>query len=112
MMKEDRQFLTLFHLSQLSGLVLSSIGSFLVPLIIWILRKDQIANLDYHAKGVLNFQLVLFILSIISVPLIFIGVGVVLLIAIWVISIIFPVINTVKVSNGEDFFYPFRVNII
>ena len=67
MKKDDQQFLTLFHLSQLSGFILPSIGSFLVPLVIWILRKDQINNLDYHARAVLNFQIVLFCTNVTAI---------------------------------------------
>ena len=38
-MREDRQLLMLTHLSQLLDFV-SGIGEFVVPLILWILKKE------------------------------------------------------------------------
>ena len=111
MKRVDDKFLSLFHLSQLSGLVLPTFGSFVVPLVIWVLRKDEIYNLDFHAKAVLNFQVTILLLSILCVPLVFIGIGVLLLILLWFISVLYPIINTIRISNGESINYPFKINL-
>ena len=74
-MKEDRQTIVLTHLSQLLDLV-SGFGGFIVPLVIWIVNKDKIYDMDEHGKSILNFQISMFIYAIICVPLILlIGLG-------------------------------------
>ena len=111
-MREDRQLLMITHLSQLLDLV-TGIGGFLVPLILWLTQKDKILGMDTHGKMVLNFQISIFLYSIVSIPLIFLfGLGILLLIGIGIISIVFPIVNAIKVSNGEIPSYPLSLEII
>lgn len=53
---EDRGFITSLNLSALSFMVFPILG-IIVPLIIWISRKDKIRNLNEFAKEILNFQI-------------------------------------------------------
>lgn len=111
-MREDRQLLMLTHLSQLLDLV-TGIGGFIVPLVIWLTQRDKILGMDAHGKMILNFQISIFIYSIVSVPLILLfGLGIFLLIGIGIISIVFPIINAIKVNNGEIPSYPLSIEII
>ena len=48
-MREDNQLLVITHLSQLLDLV-TGIGGFIVPLIIWATQKDKVAGMDMHGK--------------------------------------------------------------
>jgi transcriptional regulator with XRE-family HTH domain len=53
---EDRGFLTSLNLSALSFIVIPILG-IIIPLIIWISRKDKIRNVNEIAKAILNFQI-------------------------------------------------------
>ncbi len=53
---EDRGFLTSLNLSALCFMVFPVLG-IIVPLIIWISRKDKIRNINEIAKEILNFQI-------------------------------------------------------
>lgn len=111
-MREDNQLLVLTHLSQLLDFI-TGIGGFIVPLVIWLTQKDKVAGMDLHGKMILNFQISLFIYSIISLPFILLfGLGFVLLALVWLMGLIFPILNAVKVSNGEMPSYPMTINII
>jgi len=111
-MKEDRQLLAVAHLSQLVTLVLG-FGSLLLPLFIWITKKEDTYLMDRHGKHIINFQLSLIVNCIICVPLIlFFGLGIFGFVILGVISIIFPIINAVRASNGEDPEYPLSYNFI
>ena len=111
-MREDRQLLMLTHLSQLLDLV-TGIGGFIVPLVIWLTQKDKVLGMDTHGKMILNFQLSIFIYSLISVPLILLfGIGILMLIAIGIIAIVFPILNAIKVNNGEIPDYPLSIKIL
>ena len=59
-MREDNQMLVLTHLSQLLDLV-TGIGGFIVPLVLWLTQKDKVAGMDMHGKMILNFQISLII---------------------------------------------------
>jgi uncharacterized Tic20 family protein len=54
--QEDNGFLVSFNLSALSFLLFPILG-ILVPLIIWIQKKDKIKQLNELAKRLLNFQI-------------------------------------------------------
>jgi len=111
-MREDNQMLVLTHLSQLLDLV-TGIGGFIVPLVLWLTQKDKVAGMDMHGKIIINFQLSLFIYSIISIPLIFLlGLGIILIIIIGLIALILPIMNAIKVSNGEIPYYPLTIQFL
>lgn len=111
-MREDNQMLVITHLSQLLDLI-TGIGGFIVPLILWLTQKDKVEGMDFHGKMIINFQISMFIYGLICVPLIFLfGLGFIGLIGIAIIMLILPIINAIKVSNGETPHYPLTIGII
>ena len=99
--KVDTQLLMLTHLSQLLSYV-TGFGGFVVPLIIWLTKKEDIADMDEHGKSIINFQITMFIIAAISVPLIFaFGLGILSLIFVGIVSFVIPIVNAIKASNGE-----------
>ena len=111
-MKTDRQLLVLTHLSQLVSLIIGC-GSLILPLIIWLTQKDKVFDMDRHGKMIVNFQLSIVVLYIVCVPLILLlGLGLLGWFILGIVSVIYPVINAVKVSNGENPEYPLSFNFI
>ncbi len=66
-MREDRQSLMLTHLSQLLDLI-TGFGGFIVPLVVWLTKKDEIYGMDEHGKSIINFQLSMFLYALICIP--------------------------------------------
>jgi uncharacterized Tic20 family protein len=60
---EDRQFLMFFHLSVIIG-ILFGIGNILVPLILWMTKKDKVVGLQKIGARLLNFQIVWSVLMV------------------------------------------------
>ncbi|WP_372752633.1 DUF4870 domain-containing protein [Mariniflexile sp.] len=111
-MREDKQLLVITHLSQLITLA-TGFGSLILPLIIWITQKEKVYQMDEHGKNIINFQLSLIIYFIICIPLILLlGLGLLGFIVLGIISIIFPIINAIKTSNGETPKYPMSIKFI
>jgi uncharacterized Tic20 family protein len=111
-MRSDRQLIVLTHLSQLVTLVIG-FGSLILPLVLWLTNKDKVYEMDQHGKNILNFQISLLIYALICVPLILLlGLGLVGLIVLGIISIIFPIVNAIKASNGETPKYPLSLSFI
>lgn len=111
-MREDRQLIVLTHLSQLITLVVG-FGSLILPLILWVTNKEKVYEMDNHGKSIINFQLSILIYSIICIPLILLlGLGLLGLIVLGIISFVFPIINAIKASNGENPNYPISIQFI
>lgn len=111
-MKTNNQLLVIAHLSQLLDLV-TLVGGFLVPLILWLANKDTISNMDEQGRDIINFRLSMIIYSLLCIPLVLLfGLGLLGFAVIAVFYFIFPIINAIKVSNGEQPNYPFSLNIL
>ena len=64
---EDKTFLMLFHLSVLSFMILP-LGNIIIPLILWLTKRDKIVGLKEIGPNLINFQIlwaILFYTSII-----------------------------------------------
>ncbi|WP_397446038.1 DUF4870 domain-containing protein [Polaribacter sp. R77954] len=111
-MKEDKQLLVLTHLSQLLDFV-TGIGGFIVPLVLWLTKKDEIKDMDLHGKAIINFRISMFIYILICIPLILLlGLGILGIIAIGFFYLIFPIVNAIKASNNEPPSYPLTIQFI
>ncbi len=111
-MRKNNQLLVITHLSQLLDLV-TLIGGFLVPFILWITNKNQISEMDEHGRSIINFRLSMIIYTLLCIPLIlFFGLGLLGFLVIGIFYFIFPIINAIKASNGELPNYPFSMRIV
>ena len=111
-MKENRQLLVFTHLSQLLDFV-TGIGGFIVPLIIWLVKKDEVFDMDRHGKAILNFRISMFLYLLICIPFVLLfGLGLLGFIVIGLFYIIFPIINAVRASNNQQSNYPLSIKFL
>ncbi len=114
---DDRQWGMFAHLSALLGLFLGGI-TFVGPLIIWLIKKDQSRFVDYHGKESLNFQLNIFLYSLILVAISFATCGIGMIVTIpllgvlYVYGIVMPIIAGLAANNGDMYQYPLTFRII
>lgn len=73
--QEDNNLLAVLNLSQLGFLAFPLLG-LIIPLLIWILKKDSIRYVDTVGRKILNFQLTfnLFIFAIITIGAVLSGI--------------------------------------
>lgn len=107
-MKQDNQTIVLMHLSQLVTFAFG-FGSILIPLFIWMTKKDVIKDLDLHGKNILNFQFSLLVYSFVCIPLMLIGVGFIGILVILVMSILYPIKNAIRASDERPPVYPYSI---
>ncbi|NLE55690.1 MAG: DUF4870 domain-containing protein [Lentisphaerae bacterium] len=98
---DDKMMAMLAHL-------LGGILGFIVPLNIWLIKKDQDSFVTEESKEALNFQLLMLIIMIIGG---FVTCGVVSSIA-WVVSVILGIIGGLKARDGIHYKYPFNLRLI
>ncbi|WP_027076148.1 DUF4870 domain-containing protein [Maribacter antarcticus] len=101
-LREDQSVLVIAHLTQYLNYI-TGIGGLLVPLALWLTMKDTVIGMDEHGKSIINFQLSLILYVIIGIPAILLfGLGIILLVFTGILSLIMPLINAVRASNGES----------
>ncbi len=108
--KEERTWAMLCHLCIVAQIFLPIL--MLGPLVIWMIKSDQLAFVKVQGKEVLNFQITLFLAGVVSGILIFVGIGFVLLGALWIYSIVAGVIGAVKVNEGVSYRYGLNLRLI
>ncbi len=108
----SRNWNMLCHLSALVGLLGVPFGNILGPLVVWLLKKNEIPSVDPHGKESLNFQISMTIYMLISGLLIFIFIGIFLLIALAIIDLVLIIIASMKASEGTPYQYPFTIRFI
>lgn len=111
-MQKNTQLLVLTHLSQLLDLV-TGIGGFIVPILLWALKKDEVLGMDAHGRAIINFRISMFIYFLICIPLILLfGLGFLGFVVLGAFYLIFPIVNAVKANNEEAPYYPFSIKFL
>jgi len=120
---EERQWGMFAHLSALAGGIVTagwagSIGCFIGPLVIWLMKKETMPFVDDQAKEALNFNItvaiiffVLFVMTLVTL-----GIGalltVPLMILVGIAWLVFTIIATIKANQGERYRYPLTLRLV
>jgi uncharacterized Tic20 family protein len=107
-----RNWCILCHASALLGLFFHFLGHIFGPLIVWILKRADSAEIDTHGKESLNFQLSMLIYDAIAVILCFILIGIPILILLWILNTVFVIVASIKASEGQLYHYPLTIRFI
>lgn len=106
--QEARQWALFLHLSQFAGYLVPLAG-WIVPIILWQTKKYELSGIDSHGRVVANWLLSHLIYLIISFVLAFVLIGIPLLLALSVCSIIFIILGAIKANSGEIWSYPLSI---
>ncbi|WP_217875444.1 DUF4870 domain-containing protein [Pseudoalteromonas shioyasakiensis] len=109
--KEQRTWAMFCHLSALAGLIFP-FGSVIGPLIVWLVKKEEMPLVAEHGRKSLNFQLTMMIAYIVCFMLMFVVVGVILLPLVALFSLIMVVVSAIKANDGKDVKYPMAIEFI
>jgi uncharacterized Tic20 family protein len=93
------------HLSQFCGYVIPLAG-LIVPIVLWQIKKNDSDIIDRHGRIVVNWIITEFILGIVFALLCFVVIGIPLLFALAVVTVVFPIVGGLKANNGEAWKYP------
>ncbi|MGW8182241.1 MAG: DUF4870 domain-containing protein [bacterium] len=94
------------HLAGLIWLFGIPFGQIFGPLVIWLLKKEDYQYVNAQGKEALNFQISCTVYAILCAPLILVGIGILLLIAVGVFNVIFTIAASVKAGDGILYRYP------
>ena len=82
------------------------------PLIVWLVKKDQSSYLDRQGRELLNFQLSYLLYAFVSALLCFILIGVPLLFAVGIATIVLTIIGIVNASDGKVYRFPLTIRLL
>lgn len=109
-MTEGNKWAVGLHLSQL--LSTSGLG-IVVPIAIWLMKKDEIPEVDAHGRVVMNWLLSALVYLVVAVPLILLlGLGLLILWALPILNLIFPIIGAIKAADGKVWKYPGTISFL
>lgn len=96
--------------------ILGAVTSFLGPLIIWLIKKDESPFVNDQGKEALNFQITVVIGYVVGMILSFIPfvgcVTMILLPAIGIASLIFGILGGIEANKGVVYRYPFALRLV
>lgn len=100
----EKQYAMFIHLSQLVSII--------IPLVLWLIKKDSSKFIDENGKIVINWFLSALIYGIIGFLLTFILIGTIVLAALSICYLVFIIMGSIKANNGELWSYPLTIKFI
>lgn len=120
---DQRQWAMFAHLSALLGGIVTagwagSIGCFVGPLVIWLVKKDSMPFVEDQAKEALNFNITvaivffaLFVLTILTL-----GLGLIISVpgffVVGIAWLVLTILAAIKANEGVAYRYPFALRLI
>ncbi|MDR6611914.1 DUF4870 domain-containing protein [Leifsonia sp. 1010] len=102
---DQRLWAMLVHLG---GILLG----WLAPLLGLLLLTDRGAFVRRHVVTALNFQLTLFLAALVGYMLSIVAIGLLLLLAVFVVNVVFSIIAALKANQGAEYVYPLAIRFV
>jgi hypothetical protein len=117
--KEVRRWASFCHLGAIPGFFLLGFGVVLVPLVIWLMKRDEHFYIYEQGRESINFQLSMLIYAVVAktaiMALKIIWVGHLIGWIPWVIvtsQLLLCIVGAIRAWDGEKFRYPFTIPFI
>jgi uncharacterized Tic20 family protein len=102
---DEKLWATLIHIGGiLFGWIPALVG--------YLVLKDRGPFIRAHTATALNFQITIFIAYIVGWILSIVVIGLFIVLAAWVVSIVFAIIAAVKANQGEYYTYPVAIKFV
>ena len=95
-------------LAQLSGIILSFIG----PLVVMVIFGPRSAFVKKESTEALNFQITCAIAYVVGFVLTIIVIGAFIVLAVWVLGLIFMIMAAMKNKDGLEYRYPICIRFL
>jgi len=111
---DEKNLALLAHLLGCIGAIFGSIFAFAGPLIIWLTQKSKSVYVEQQAREALNFQITMLLAMFVCSIITFASCGTLfpILFVPMILQIVFGIIATLSVSNGNAYRYPVNIRLI
>ncbi|MDB9314062.1 DUF4870 domain-containing protein [Spirulina sp. CS-785/01] len=109
----ERNLAMVSHLGFFVGFVIPiPFGNVILPLVIWLLKREESSFIDEQGKEALNHQISMTIYAAICIVLALVLIGFVIGAILWIAELIFTIQAAKKAQNGERVHYPITIRFI
>ena len=111
---EEKNWAMMSHIAAFVALVplIPVIGMVLGPLVIWLLKKEEMPLVAENGVEALNFNISMFIAYCVALILCFILIGIPILIGLVIFHFIVTILAAIKASEGGVYKYPFGLKLV
>ena len=85
---------------------------FIAPLVIYLIYKDRDPFIRRHSTQAMNFQIIIAIIYVVSLPLMLVGIGFLTAAAAGVAFLVFSILAGIAANKGEEYTYPYIPQLI
>ena len=110
--KDNHNFAMFTHLAGLLAFIAIPFANIIGPLILWLIKKDELPLVDHAGKEAINFQISMTIYAFIAGLLCIILIGFIILPILAVVDVVMIVKAAIRASKGEEFTYPISIRFI
>jgi len=108
---DERLWATWIHLSLL-GHAIAGGFAIILTIVLWLSKKDQSAYIADHGREAVNFQISLFLYSIIATVFAFVLIGIPFLFLIPLFGLVGMIMGSIAANRGELFRYPMTIRFL
>lgn len=103
-----RSYCMMLHLSQFAAFLVPFAGIAL-PIVMWLIYKNESPEIDAHGRVVTNWIISALIYTCVGFLLAIIFIGFFLLLALFIVNIVFVVMGSIKANEGTVWPYPLSI---
>ncbi|MBI3898240.1 MAG: DUF4870 domain-containing protein [Gammaproteobacteria bacterium] len=112
---EENQFAMLMHLAQFANFLLPFAG-LILPIVMWSTYKEKSPLIDANGRNIINWLISATIYCVgafvVCWTIIGLVIGIPVLFAIAIMSVVFTIIGAVKANKGEAWKYPLSIKFL
>jgi uncharacterized Tic20 family protein len=102
----DKALMVLCHLSTFIG------APFLLPFVVWLVKRNEPDAVAAHAAEALNFHLSWILYGLCLIPLVAVVIGIPLLILLGLSGLVLAIVGAVRASDGVLYRYPLTIRLV
>jgi uncharacterized Tic20 family protein len=109
--QDERTWGMLAHLTAFSGFLIP-LGSVIAPLVVWLVKRDQSEFVADQGKEALNFNISVLLAGVVCGILVWIFIGILLGVALFIFWLAMTIIAGIKASEGIRYRYPITLRLV
>lgn len=109
---EEKTWATFTHLSGMALYIGIPFGNVLGPLILWLLKRNEMPFVDDQGKEAINFQISMSIYLIVAGIFVLLLIGILALPVLFIVHIVFTIIAAVQANKGDAYRYPMTIRFL
>jgi hypothetical protein len=114
--QQERQWAMFCHLGGFAFITCIPFANLILPLILWLIKRDGLPFVDDQGKEAVNFQITISIVGVVLAILSATGIGAIISVPLGFIvllaDVIFIIMASLAANKGEQYRYPFAIRLV